>query len=113
MRRLSGILATIKSCDASRYDASVAAVAVVEQRRAEARPELFSENELPGQPDDEWQRFAAAGDTYRSIWVQSVTVDVSRHRRRRAEPGANDGTGGNSGVSVGHEGLRLCEMRKL
>ena len=65
LRRLSGLLATIKSFDTSRYDAAVTAVAVAEQRRAEAREELFSEDELPGQPDDEWQRFVAAGDTYR------------------------------------------------
>lgn len=65
LRRLSGLLSTIKSFDASRYDAAVAAVAEAEQRRAEAREQLFSEDELPGQPDEEWQRFVAAGDTYR------------------------------------------------
>ncbi|HET9871904.1 MAG TPA: AAA family ATPase [Propionibacteriaceae bacterium] len=65
LRRLSGLLSTIKSFDAGRYSAGVAAVAAAEQRLAEAREQIFSEEELPGQPDEQWQRFVAAGDTYR------------------------------------------------
>lgn len=65
LRRLSGLLATTKSFDAARYDNAVTAVALAEKRHTEVREELFSQNELPGRPDDGWQQFIAAADTYR------------------------------------------------
>jgi len=43
LRRLGGLLATIKSFDASRYETAVTAVVIAEQRRAKAREELFNE----------------------------------------------------------------------
>jgi energy-coupling factor transporter ATP-binding protein EcfA2 len=65
LTRLSGLLTSIKGFDPTRYDGAVTALAQAEERRAEAREQLFSEDELPGQPDEEWQQFVAAGDTYR------------------------------------------------
>lgn len=65
LRRLSNIVTTIKSFDTSRYEQAVVAVANAETRRAEAREQLFTEDELHGQPDEQWQQFVATGDTYR------------------------------------------------
>lgn len=65
LRRLFGAVTAIKGFDALRYDEAVAAVANAEMRRAEARDQLFTEEELPGQPDEHWQQFVGAGDLYR------------------------------------------------
>jgi hypothetical protein len=65
LRCLSGLVSAIKSFDAPRYEQAVTAMADAEKRRAEAREQLFTEDELPGQPDEQWQQFIAAGDTYR------------------------------------------------
>lgn len=65
LRRLSGVVQVIKGFDIQQYNQAVKAVETAEQRRAEAREQLFKEDELPGQPDEEWQHFVAAGDTYR------------------------------------------------
>lgn len=65
LRCLSGVVSIIKNFDAQRYEQAVTAVADAERRRAEAREQLFAEDELPGQPDDHWHQFVAAGDTYR------------------------------------------------
>nr|WP_271209149.1 AAA family ATPase [Rhodococcus wratislaviensis]GLK33611.1 hypothetical protein GCM10017611_04530 [Rhodococcus wratislaviensis] len=65
LRCLSGLVRTIKSFDAPRYEQAVSAVANAEKRRAEAREQLFTEDELPGHPDEQWQQFVAAGDAYR------------------------------------------------
>lgn len=65
LTRLSVLLTKIKGFDPSRYAGAVTALEQAEKRRAEAREQLFSQDELPGQPDEEWQQFVAAGDTYR------------------------------------------------
>lgn len=65
LQRLHGLLETIRRFDAERYAAAVAAVVEAHQRRAEARDQLFAEDELSGPPDEQWQQFIAAGDTYR------------------------------------------------
>ncbi len=65
LRCLNDLVSAIKSFDAPRYEQAVTAVGEAEKRRAEAREELFTEDELPGQPDEHWQQFVAAGETYR------------------------------------------------
>jgi hypothetical protein len=53
LRCLSGLVSAIKSFDAPRYEQAVTAMADAEKRRAEAREQLFTEDELPGQPDEQ------------------------------------------------------------
>jgi recombinational DNA repair ATPase RecF len=65
LTRLSGLLTSIEGFDPTRYDGAVTALSQAEERRTEAREQLFSEDDLPGQPDAEWQQFVAAGDSYR------------------------------------------------
>ncbi|OZC63557.1 hypothetical protein CH306_26555 [Rhodococcus sp. 15-725-2-2b] len=65
LRSLSGVVSDIKNFDAPRYEQARTAVADSERRRREAREQLFADNELPGPPDERWQEFVAAGDTYR------------------------------------------------
>lgn len=62
---LDDLVSRIRTFDVPRYELAVSTVAEAEARRAEAREELFAEDELPGQPDEQWQQFVAAGDTYR------------------------------------------------
>ena len=65
LRHLRGLLASITGFDPTRYDEAVITLTQAQERRAEAREQLFSEDELPGRPDEEWQQFVTAGDTYR------------------------------------------------
>lgn len=65
LTRLSGVVETIKSFDVERYEHAVAALEAAEKRLAEAREQLFSADELPSRPDEQWQQFVAAGDSYR------------------------------------------------
>lgn len=65
LRCLNGLVSSIKDFDAPRYVQAVADVADAQGRRSEARDQLFVDDELPGQPDEQWQQFVAAGDTYR------------------------------------------------
>jgi hypothetical protein len=66
LKRLSDVLSVIQAFDADAYTRSLAALGQAETRRTEAREHLFSESELPGPPDEEWQKFIVAGDAYRA-----------------------------------------------
>lgn len=65
LRRLSAVVSTIKGFNTLRYEQAIAAVADADKRRTEAREQLFTKDELHGEPDEQWQQFVAAGDTYR------------------------------------------------
>lgn len=47
------------------YNVALKGLARAEVERRRAREELFSADELAGEPDDAWQRFVSAGDGYR------------------------------------------------
>ncbi|MBB1495463.1 AAA family ATPase [Propioniciclava sp. MC1595] len=65
LRRLSALVSAVQGFSTPRYEQAVAAVADAEDQRAEAREQLFTVDELHGPPDEQWQHFVAAGDTYR------------------------------------------------
>lgn len=65
LTRLQNVLVTLHSFNADAYEAARVALEAAEKRRAEAREQLFNAGELPGPPDEDWQDFIVAGDTYR------------------------------------------------
>jgi recombinational DNA repair ATPase RecF len=65
LARLSNVLRVVASYDTVVYEAARQSLAAAQRRRAEARELLFSPAELPGSPDEDWQRFIVAGDSYR------------------------------------------------
>lgn len=65
LTRLQNVLVTLRNFNADAYEAARAALQAAEKRRAEAREQLFNAEELPGPPDEDWQSFIVAGDTYR------------------------------------------------
>ncbi|WP_224388939.1 ATP-binding protein [Pseudonocardia sp. ICBG1293] len=65
LTRLLGILNAAQKFNAAAYEMARSKLGQAEQRRAEAREQLFSQDELPGTPDEEWQDFIVAGDSYR------------------------------------------------
>lgn len=65
LARLAKVLRVVASYDAVAYEAARQSLAAARQRRAEARELLFSPAELPGSPDEDWQRFVVAGENYR------------------------------------------------
>lgn len=65
LNRLHGVLTTAMSFDAVVYERARAKLQEAEDRRTEAREQLFSQDELPGPADEEWQEFIVAGDAYR------------------------------------------------
>lgn len=65
LTRLSDVLNRLASFDADRYENARAQMLEAETRRTEAREQLFQPDELPGPPDQDWQNFVVAGDTYR------------------------------------------------
>ncbi|UUZ58571.1 hypothetical protein [Nocardioides sp. B-3] len=65
LTRLTSVLRVLASYDTAAYDAARHSLAAAQQRRAQARELLFTPAELHGEPDEEWQRFIVAGDSYR------------------------------------------------
>ena len=65
LNRLHGVLTTAMNFDAAVYESARARLQDAEGRRTEAREQLFSQDELPGPADGEWQEFIIAGDSYR------------------------------------------------
>ncbi|MFS0866047.1 AAA family ATPase [Microbacterium sp. 179-B 1A2 NHS] len=65
LNRLHGVLATAMNFDAVVYETARMKLQEAKGRRAEAREQLFSQDELPGPADGEWQEFIVAGDSYR------------------------------------------------
>lgn len=65
LTRLCGVLDLLQGFSAPQYERALNAVETAEARRAEAREHLFAEDELPGAPDEGWQEFITAGETYR------------------------------------------------
>lgn len=65
LTRLTSVLRVLASYDTAAYDAARNSLAAAQQRRAQARELLFTPTELPGEPDEEWQRLIVAGDSYR------------------------------------------------
>jgi len=63
--RLREVLAAIRDFDVAAYSRAQQRLDTAEKRRREAREELFSESELPGLPDENWQQFVVAGEVYR------------------------------------------------
>lgn len=66
LQRLQKLLQPLTRFNAEAYNAAVDGLQRAETERRRAREELFRPNELPGPPDDDWQRFVAAGEAYRS-----------------------------------------------
>jgi energy-coupling factor transporter ATP-binding protein EcfA2 len=65
LNRLHGVLTTAMNFDAVVYEKARVKLQEAEGRRTEAREQLFSQDELPGPADGEWQEFIVAGDSYR------------------------------------------------
>lgn len=65
LARLAKVLRVLSQYDTSRYAAARDALSDAQRRRAAARELLFTESELPGAADEEWQRFIVAADIYR------------------------------------------------
>lgn len=65
LNRLHGVLTTTMNFDAVVYEKARVKLQEAEGRRTEAREQLFSQDELPGPADGEWQEFIVAGDSYR------------------------------------------------
>lgn len=65
LNRLHGVLTTAMNFNAVVYEKARVKLQEAEGRRAEAREQLFSQDELPGPADGEWQEFIVAGDSYR------------------------------------------------
>lgn len=63
--RLHEVLLAIRDFEATAYGQALQSLKAAEQRRREAREQLFSEAELAGPPDEDWQKFVVAGETYR------------------------------------------------
>ncbi|MFF1945137.1 AAA family ATPase [Rhodococcus qingshengii] len=65
LKRLYGVLTIVQGFNAGSYSRALANLQTAEERRAQAREQLFILDELPGQPDENWQEFVVAGDNYR------------------------------------------------
>lgn len=65
LNRLHGVLTRAMNFDAVVYEKARVKLQEAEGRRTEAREQLFSQDELPGPADGEWQEFIVAGDSYR------------------------------------------------
>lgn len=65
LNRLCKVLRVVARYDTTAYEAARDFLSAAQQRRAQARELLFTATELPGAPDEEWQRFIVAGDSYR------------------------------------------------
>lgn len=65
LNRLHGVLTMAMNFDAVVYEKARVKLQEAEGRRTEAREQLFSQDELPGPADGEWQEFIVAGDSYR------------------------------------------------
>jgi len=65
LNRLHGVLTTAMNFDVVVYEKARVKLQEAEGRRTEAREQLFSQDELPGPADGEWQEFIVAGDSYR------------------------------------------------
>lgn len=65
LNRLHGVLTTAMNFDSVVYEKARVKLQEAEGRRTEAREQLFSQDELPGPADGEWQEFIVAGDSYR------------------------------------------------
>lgn len=65
LNRLRSVLTTAMNFDAVVYETARVKLQEAEDRRTEARELLFSQDELPGPADEEWQEFIVAGDSYR------------------------------------------------
>ena len=65
LNRLHGVLTTAMNFDPVVYEKARVKLQEAEGRRTEAREQLFSQDELPGPADEEWQEFIVAGDEYR------------------------------------------------
>lgn len=65
LSRLHSILTSVADFNHDTYEAARVGLETAERRRREAREQLFSPDELPGPPDETWQEFVVAGDSYR------------------------------------------------
>ena len=65
LNRLHDVLTIAMDFDAVAYESARKKLQEAESRRTEAREQLFSQDELPGLADEEWQEFIVAGDAYR------------------------------------------------
>lgn len=63
--RLLNVLTAVMNFNAVAYESARIKLQQTEGRRAEAREQLFNQDELPGPADREWQEFIDAGDLYR------------------------------------------------
>src|ERR1039457_1290272 len=66
LQRLRRLAQAVAGFNGDAYKTAREALLRAEAERRRAREELFSPEELPGPPDDEWQRFVAVGEAYRT-----------------------------------------------
>jgi len=65
LARILGVIVAVRDFNADAYTKAQESLEAAQERRREAREMLFSASELPGPPDEDWQRLVVAGDTYR------------------------------------------------
>lgn len=65
LTRLENILISLQDFDSVMYEMARCQLQEAEDTRAEAREQLFNTDELLGPPDEKWQDFVLAGDSYR------------------------------------------------
>jgi hypothetical protein len=65
LARLHALLTSVTTFNEDTYEAARVGLETAERRRVEAREQLFSSDELPGPPDEAWQEFVVASDSYR------------------------------------------------
>lgn len=65
LTRLDRVMKLVQAFDEDGYEIARRSLDAAEKRRVEAREQLFTSDELPGQVDGNWQEFIVAGDAYR------------------------------------------------
>ncbi|SDH93748.1 Wobble nucleotide-excising tRNase [Actinokineospora alba] len=66
MTRLEELAQVVSRFSPKAYNLALDNLSVAQTARRKARGELFDADELPGPPDDDWQKFITAGDEYQT-----------------------------------------------
>jgi hypothetical protein len=79
LERLRDLLQVIGRFDFGAYREAREGLIKAESERRQAREELFAAEELPGPPDDDWQKLVVAGENYRQhLQLHSYPEDGDR-----------------------------------
>lgn len=66
MTRLEELADVVSRFSAKAYNLALDNLSIAQTEHRKARGELFDADELPGLPDDDWQKFITAGDEYQA-----------------------------------------------